>query len=324
MSTSFHPYRADPDYLRIRQFLIDTFPLHGGPFNWLIERWNFCRYFVVPIHTHFNVNYFGVPTRPHTPFRDELPGWEAGIGVWENDGGEIVGVVNSENEEAGEAWFQLHPDYTHLGDEMVEFAEMHLADRAEGVAYVKLYIIEGSEMEVVAQARGYRALPDHATPFWEYTVTPQSAPELPPGFVIKTVAEHDDVEQRRRAKAMAFGPRYGPSQWEDAESFRIMQQAPDYRADLDLVILAPNGEQAAFTTIWVDEANGYGNFEPVGTVVDYQGLGLGRALIQDGARRMAALGLTRSYMTTTIPFYAKIGFRELPRRIVPWIKHFAA
>lgn len=323
MPATYRPYAADPDYLRIRQFLIDTFPLYGGPFNWLLERWNFCRYFVVPIHTHFNVNYFGVPTRPHTPFRDELPHWEAAIGVWEDSAGKIVGVVHSENEEAGEVWFQIHPDHTDLYAEMVDFAEATLADRADGVAYVKLYVNEGCALEDVARSRGYRALP-HATPYWEYAIRSCPTPTLPDGFVIKSVAEHDDVEQRRRAKAMAFGPRYGPSQWEDAESFRIMQQAPDYRADLDLVLLAPNGEQAAFTTIWVDEANHYGNFEPVGTVVDYQGLGLGRALLQEGERRMADLGLTRSYMTTTIEFYRKIGFRELPLRIVPWIKHFPA
>ncbi|MBN1313015.1 MAG: hypothetical protein JXB30_16505 [Anaerolineae bacterium] len=54
-------YDPTTDYMRIRGFLIDTFALYQRPFNWLIARWNFCRYCVVPIHSYYNVRYFACP-----------------------------------------------------------------------------------------------------------------------------------------------------------------------------------------------------------------------------------------------------------------------
>ena len=321
MTTTSRPYDPGADYLRIRDFLIATFGLHSGPFNWLIDRWNFCRYVVIPQHSYYNVRYFGVPTRPVHHFRDEMQRWEQSIGVWENAEGDIVGVVHSENEEAGEAWFQIHPVYTFLYDEMVGYAEERLADRVDGRGFLKLYVNDGSELEEVARARGYRRL-EGAAPWLEYTIDELPPPELPDGFVIRSVAEEDDVDKRRRAKAIAFGGNYAPSAWAPAAAYSQVQQAPDYRKDLDLFIVAPDGEYVSFCTIWMDEKNEYGVFEPVGTQAEYQGQGFGRTLLQEGFRRMARNGATRSFMQTTIGFYKRIGFRETGRSTAAWIQYF--
>jgi hypothetical protein len=206
---SVRPYRADPDFLSIRQFLIDTFALYGRPYNWLIDRWNFCRYFAVPVHTFYNVRYFGVPTMTHPSIRDEVPSWESTVSVWETAGREIVGVVMSANEEPGEVWIQIHPDFTHLYAGMVDHAEQTLADWVGGVGYVKLYVNDGGELERIAAGRGYRRLQWFS--IQEYRLTgDEAAPALPDGFVIKSVAEEDDVEQRRIAKAIAFGNHFAP------------------------------------------------------------------------------------------------------------------
>lgn len=324
MSASIRPraYQHDRDFLRIRQFLIDTFALYGRPFNWLIDHWNFCRYFVAPVHTYYNVWHFDVPTRPHPVLWDEVERWERLVSVWENAAGAIVAVAHTENESPGEAWFQIHPDYAFLYGQLVTDAEERLADRAEGVAFLKLYVNHGCELEEVAAARGYRKLAQ-PTAYLEYTLDPANPPgslPLPEGFVIRSVAEEDDVDRRRQAKAIAFGGAFAPSQWPPAAAFRTMQQAPDYAADLDLFVRAPNGDCASFCTIWVDAANRYANFEPVGTRVDYQGQGLARALLHEGFRRMAARGITRSYMPAGNDFYRKIGFRDSGAGYSPWIK----
>jgi GNAT superfamily N-acetyltransferase len=319
--TTCRSYDPGTDFVRIRDFLVDTFSLYGRPFNWLIDRWNFCRYCVIPIHSYYNVRYFGVPTRPHRPFRDELPLWEKSIRIWENEGGGIVGVIHSENEEPGEAWIQIHPDYFLLYDDMVTMAEEHLADRVDGLGYIKLYVNTGSELEQVVSARGYRRL-EYPTPCLEYPLEEIPEPQLPEGFVLKSVLDEDDVDKRRIAKAIAFGARYAPSDWAPAPVFREIQQAPDYRKDLDLFIVAPNGDYASFGTVWIDEKNRYGKFEPVGTRPEYQRLGLGRALLMEGFRRMAAYGMTRSYMDSGIQFYRSVGFKETGYSYYPWIKHF--
>jgi predicted N-acetyltransferase YhbS len=323
METTFRTYDPSQDFMRIRAFLIDTFALYQRPYNWLIDRWNFCRYFVVPIHTYYNVRYFGVPTHTHPPVRDELPDWESTIGIWENRAGDIVGVVNSENEEPGEAWVQIHPDCAFLYDEMVTYIEAHLADRVGDIGYVKVYVNEDSELREVVHARGYRKLERFGTTHLEYAIADQPPSQLPEGFVIRSVLDEDDVERRRMAKAIAFGAHYCPSDWPPASAFEEMQQAPDYRKDLDLFIVAPNGDYAAFCTAWIDEQNRYGNFEPVGTHVEYQRMGLGRALLMEGFRRMAQYGATRSYMDSGNEFYRRVGFKQTPHSYCPWIKHFA-
>jgi GNAT superfamily N-acetyltransferase len=324
MPATFRPYAPHSDWARIRDFLVDTFALYQRPFNWMIDRWNFCRHFVLPLHTFCNVRDFGVPTRTAPPVRDELPGWERTIGVWENAAGEIVGVAHSENEEPGEAWIEIHPDYTDLCDEMVTYAEAHLADRADGAAFVRLYVNAGSALEQVAQARGYRQLQGQGMNHLEHRIGDVPVSPLPAGYVIRSVTDEDDVEQRRMVRAFSFGGYCPPSDWPPASAMRALQQAPDYRPELDLFVVAPNGEYASFCTIWLDERNRYANFEPVGTHADYQRLGLGRALLTEGFRRMARYGATRSFMDSGNPFYRKVGFQPTPWTYYPWIKYFPA
>jgi predicted N-acetyltransferase YhbS len=324
MRTSRRAYKHDPDYMRIRDFLIDTFALYQQPVNWLLERWNFCRYLVVPFHTYYNIQHFSVPTQPRPHYRDELPYWEASIAIWEDENGEIVGVVNTENEEAGEAWFQIHPEYTHLYAEMVDYAEEHLTNWVDGLGYLKLYVNTETMLEEIVRGRGYKRLAG-GTRHLEYTLEPGVEllpPQLPEGFVIKSVLEEDEPGKRSALHALAFGGRYNPSDWAPAAVYRQMQAAPDYRKELDLFMVGPDGEYVALCTIWLDAKNGYANFEPVGTHTEYQGKGLGRALLQEGFRRMAAFGVTRSFIAGNVGFYRKIGFKEAPIAYYPWIKYF--
>ena len=102
------------------------------------------------------------------------------------------------------------------------------------------------------------------------------------------------------------------------------KREPDYRRDLDLFIVAPNGDYASFCTIWLDEKNAYANFEPVGTHVDYRRLGLARALLMEGFRRMAMHGARRSFMASGNDFYRKAGFERTSYSYASWIRYFKA
>jgi ribosomal protein S18 acetylase RimI-like enzyme len=324
MKITIKEYDDSVDFIRVRDFLVETFSLYQRPFNWCIDRWNFCRYFVVPLHTHYNVQYFGVPTQVTQPYRDELICWQKNNRIWENEYGNIVGVVTSENEEPGEAWIQIHPDYVFLYDEMVTYIEENLADRVDGIVYVKLYIDEDSELKQIAEARGYRKLVKQGSTHLEYNITDPKPPQLQEGFVIRSVMDEDDPDKRRISKSIAFGANYCPSNWAPASVYKVMQQSPDYRRDLDLFIVGPDGDYISFCTIWLDEKNRYGNFEPVGTHHEYQRMGFGTALMTEGFRRMAKYGITRSFMDVGNPFYRKVGFRETPYSYYPWIKYFRA
>jgi len=79
-----------------------------------------------------------------------------------------------------------------------------------------------------------------------------------------------------------------------------MQKAPDYGKELDLFVIAPDGEYASFCTICLDLKNGYGNFEPVGTQISYRKLGLATELLKEGLIRMKSFGIDRSLMNSTV------------------------
>ncbi|MFO8009041.1 MAG: GNAT family N-acetyltransferase [Candidatus Brocadiia bacterium] len=93
-----------------------------------------------------------------------------------------------------------------------------------------------------------------------------------------------------------------------------------HRPDLDLSVVAPDGELASGCIIWHNARNRMGILEPVCTHPDYRRRGLGRAVVLDAIRRAAALGATRAVVDTTKPFYPAIGFREKHTGHM-WVRH---
>ncbi len=82
----------------------------------------------------------------------------------------------------------------------------------------------------------------------------------------------------------------------------------------ELVAVAPDGRVAAFTVIWFDGVNRVGLFEPVGTRPHYQRLGLARALMVEGLRRMHRTGMRTAMVehdvtnTAAAALYRALGF----------------
>lgn len=48
MTARMRTYEPDRDFIRIRDFLNETYTAFLGPYNWGLERWNYARYFVAP------------------------------------------------------------------------------------------------------------------------------------------------------------------------------------------------------------------------------------------------------------------------------------
>ena len=80
----------------------------------------------------------------------------------------------------------------------------------------------------------------------------------------------------------------------DPTWYRNIQSAPLYRRDLDLVAVSPEGAIASFCTIWFDDVTRSACFEPVATVPARRRLGLARAVLTEGLRRLQRLGAARA------------------------------
>ena len=88
----------------------------------------------------------------------------------------------------------------------------------------------------------------------------------------------------------AFHPDEPDENYLGSDWYVDIQRCPLYRRDLDLVVVAPDGDLAAFTTVWYDDVTRTGYFEPVGTSPDYQRKGLGKAIMTEGLRRLKRMG----------------------------------
>lgn len=88
---------------------------------------------------------------------------------------------------------------------------------------------------------------------------------------------------------------------------------PSYQPQLDLAVEAPDGKLAAFCVCWFDGENG--QVEPLGVGEAYRHLGLGKALLAEGSRRLRALGAKKIYVETddyrdaAFNLYTSMGFR---------------
>lgn len=271
------PYRDDADFWRIRQLCLDTYPITPIGWNWEIRRWEGQR-------------FHGEDPAPD-------PRWPEWIRLWETAGGRLVGVANPEGR-LGEGFLQLHPDYRHLEEEMVAWAEEHLAGPGkEGGRRLSIYVhdydtprrrllrergyAEGAEWGMIRRLRlGAQSLP---------------VPEMAAGYTLRETRPDPADDQ---AVADILNASFGRTIHTAAEFRGFTATAPSYRRDLDLVAEAPGGGFGACVGITWDPPNRRGIFEPVCTHPDHRRRGLALTLMREGLRRLRALGATDAYVET--------------------------
>jgi mycothiol synthase len=320
MTARFRTYRPERDFLRIRNFLVDTYASFAAPVNWGIERWNYARHFVAPMLGSYGTDE-GTPEGSLIAIRF----WEDHVGLWENEDGSIVGVANIEHPDPehsafGELFVQRHPEHLALLDEMLAYAEQRFVDPKNRRVYVWVYEDDTVLQEVVEQ-RGYVKNAKVSATHLEFVLGQLPPPDPPPGYIVRTMADENDIERRREVFGRSFNHE-DPREWPSAFSYRELQKAPDYQRENDLVMVAPDGTYAACCVFWYDDVNRVGHLEPVGTHPDYRRRGLAREIVFEGLRRLKALGATRVPMTGGFdPFYEAIGFRKV-RMCYPWIRTF--
>jgi predicted N-acetyltransferase YhbS len=143
----------------------------------------------------------------------------------------------------------------------------------------------------------------------EFAIRDLPEQKLPQGYLIQSMAQENDIELKREVFGLAFN-HSDPSEWPSAFSYEELQKAPDYRKDLDLSIVGPDGKYVACSIAWYDSYNRMSILEPVGTHPDFRGLGLGREVVLEGIRRTAKLGADKVWVGSGQRFYETIGFEK--------------
>ncbi|HEY31912.1 MAG TPA: GNAT family N-acetyltransferase [Dehalococcoidia bacterium] len=291
MSVRLRNYQHPADFDHVGQFLVDTYQPGYRHDNWLQPRWEY-------MHYHPELDKLG---------KSAL----AKIGVWESDG-EIVAVVHFEHR-MGEVYFQIHPDFAYLKHEMLEYAETHLSAEVDGgQQHLNVFVNDfDTEFESIVRSRGYRRVEDISDCWSVFEITHPFQPiNLPDGFRLQSLEDENDLWKLSRVVHRGFNhPGEPPQDW--LIQREKMQSAPNYRKDLNIVTVAPNGSYASYCGMWHDTANRVAIVEPVCTDPDYRRIGVGTAVVLEGIRRCGQEGATVAFVGSEQPFYLSMGFRKL-------------
>jgi mycothiol synthase len=171
-------------------------------------------------------------------------------------------------------------------------------------------------MDCLLEAHGFEVVPPGGlpAPLFERALDDLPPIKLPDGFTVQGVSNLDDGRLRASVTHGAFRPN---DNWESycAEYMKFIGSAV-YDGERDLFVRSPDGRGTSACGIWFDPVNAVGLFEPVATHPDFQGKGLGKAVMAEGMRRMKAAGMRHAQVgfdpnnnTAALALYTSMGFR---------------
>ena len=209
------------------------------------------------------------------------------------DGARLVAFAWPEEDSVETA---LHPDYPALYETVLAWAVGHYRNTtgdSEAVDFSTSAFSRDTVRNAALDRLGFRRSDMGRVVYGQRITGTTSPPKLPPGYALRHVAGPAESEARATVQRAAF-----ESDFMSAERHRRVCAMPTYRPELDIVAVAPDGELAAFALVWLDQSNRLGVFEPLGVAVPHQRRGLGRALMAEGVRRLAAFGATYACVAT--------------------------
>lgn len=287
-------WQSEDDYERVRELLRESFALTGPP--------DYC--------TRGDLDWWR--------YTDEDPDEiTRSSRLWIDDYGTFVGFAWASDDQLD---MMAHPHHRGIESEMIDFSEQRAREKGHSFLTVWSYDNDTTRTGLL-QSRGYTRQDGDGLNYRVRSLR-DTIPDatLPPGYVIRNVRDEDDLERRVAVHRDAFSPSRMT-----VEKHRRVMQSPTYRQDLDLVVEAPDGSFAAFCILWHDEPNRNAVFEPVGTHSAHRRLGLARAVMYEGMRRVRTLGaetvcvVSHSGAAAANRLYESAGFSFVDRNS-PWSK----
>ncbi len=297
-ATIWRPYRDERDLDRIKALHVTgraanngTYYPHRGEIDW----------------------WFNLPP-DEADRRDNIRLWEG-----EDDGRLLAWCVHTHDDNS--FVFFAHP--RERGSErewaMLRQGADWATERAKAKGGVKLtnYWVSDTDDVSLAQwgACGFVAAEKPGGPVFMQSLERElEPPRAPNGFAVCDARTEADFRLHAEATHGAFGiERPWDAYWQKKLGFFHSRV---YVGEHNLFVRSPDGRGAAACIIWLDHDNKVGMFEPVGTHPAFQKMGLGKAVMREGLRRMKAAGIAHASVgtgfdnTAAIALYRSIGFED--------------
>jgi mycothiol synthase len=288
-------FQNENDFWRIRNFLREVFLLNSRlEHSWHVARFDYWRW-----HLITNCRICDSMKKVTT--------------LWETGEGQIAGVLHPSG--WGEIRMHVHPQFrsTELEHEMLAYAENHLIIREqdENLHFHMPVFSDDTIRQQVVSERQYKK--GQGMAFHRRRDLDSPLPEVivPAGYVIRSMGSIEEHPKRSWASWRAFHADEGDTNYDgDWSWYQNIQSAPLYRRDLDIVAVNQEREIASFCTIYYDDYTRSAVCVLVGTAAEHQRIGLGKAVILEGMRRLQKLGCTRVFATAYDPpanaFYGSV------------------
>lgn len=231
------------------------------------------------------------------------------IGIWE-DSNRIIGVATFDLR-LGTAYCLTFPEYAFLKKEMLLYAKDNLS---KGEEFGIVIPDKDLKFQDAAANLGFMATEKKENDSIFYLDKTSTEYTLPEGFHITTMKETYDLYQYYRVLWKGFNHElkgegeFAFSEDKEAEGNWSMKR-PNVDLNLKIAVVAPDGNFVSYCGMWYDPKAGFAEIEPVATDPDYRKMGLGKAAVLEGIRRVGALGAKTALVGSSQQFYYNIGLR---------------
>jgi ribosomal protein S18 acetylase RimI-like enzyme len=245
------------------------------------------------------------------------------VGLWEDGAGRLVAFALMQRP-FGSLYYTIHPaaNTVQITSTILKWGmeRGRALAQAQQTPFSFLVFVAEDHREIAAlvEAHGFHREEPPRVLLVREQEEPLPPPPLPDGFTVRHLRGPDEAAAATALLAAAFNLTVVTEAWRR----RILTQAA-YRPELDVVVEAPTGALAAFCLCWRNPDGRAGQIEPMGTDPAYQRMGLGRAALVEGLRRLHEQGVRTVYVGTStanqrsLPLYQSVGFR-LHHRKVPY------
>jgi ribosomal protein S18 acetylase RimI-like enzyme len=231
------------------------------------------------------------------------------IGIWENNEG-VVGIATFDCQ-LGQAFCLALPEYIHLKKDMLLYAKDNLSKNGKfGV------IIPDTDYDFqdIAAQLDFVATKNKESDAIFYLDKTSTTYKLPKGFYVTSMQETLDLYQYGRVLWRGFNHELnGEGEYhftkQEEQDIEAQMIRPNVDLSLKVAIVGPNGNFVAYCGMWYDPLAGYAVIEPVATDPDYRRMGLGKASVLEGIRRVGELGARKAVVGSSQQFYYSIGMR---------------
>jgi len=287
------------DVMAIRQFLLDSYRIHNGLYNWEPRRWEglvFHRNDADRLATRARIaQTVGILREPS--------GFIQGVAIDEYPGGYFLQTIQGDVESQTQlvAWI--------VDEQMITINDTTFAEIWCGENDIALQDILLSHNFVPTshhQIRRHQVLDSSPTPL---------AP-LPDGYAVRSISSGDDMPSDAQRMAELLNAAFGRGFHSAEEYQNFLTLAPSCRTELEIVVTAPDGSFAAHAGFTAHEEESFVVVEPVCTHPDHQNLGLARVAMTEGLNRCRALGIRDAYIEAWYSnpvsnhVYQSMGFTE--------------